>query len=87
MITTTRGILTFVSFIFAVFLPWPLTAVIVLVASLFEPFLPLAVGLFIDVLYYTPYTGVLPLFTLFGVVATVIAFFVRSRLKIGIINK
>jgi len=82
-----RGALTLGLFIFSVFLPWPLTAVFVLAFSPFEPLLPLAVGLFIDTLYYAPHAGALPLFTLYGAVATAIAFFVRSRLKVGIIKK
>ena len=76
-----RGVLTILSFLSAVLFPWPMTALLALVTSLFEPLVPLAVGLFADTLYYAPQAGALPVFTLYGAFATVIAFVVRSRLK------
>jgi hypothetical protein len=83
----TRGILTLMSFVSAVFFPWPLTVVLALASSIFEPLLPLATGLFVDTLYYTPHSGAIPLFTFCGTLATAIAFFVRSRLKTSIIER
>lgn len=82
-----RGMLTILTFISAVLFPWPLTVILALVTSFFEPFVPLAVGLFADTLYYAPQAGALPLFTLYGALATGLAFFVRSRLKASIIGR
>lgn len=82
-----RGIFTIFSFISVVFSPWPITAILALVASFFEPLVPLAVGLFADTLYYTPQASSIPIFTICGAFTTAIAFFVRSRLKTSIIGE
>ncbi|MCX6786696.1 MAG: hypothetical protein NTU85_02695 [Candidatus Kaiserbacteria bacterium] len=76
-----RGILTILVFISVIFFPWPLTAVFVLVASFFIPFLPFAIGIFADTLYYTSKTEWLPLLTLYGMLTTCLALFVCSRLR------
>jgi hypothetical protein len=75
-----RGVLALSTFVSAILFPWPLTALLALVASVSEPLIPLAAGLFVDTLYYAPHAGMWPLFTLCGVAATAIAFFVHSRL-------
>lgn len=77
---------TLLTFVSAIVFPWPLTAFLTLGMALYEPLLPLATGLFADTLYYTPQGGALPLYTIFGAVATIVAFFVRSRLKAGSIG-
>ncbi|MEK7114201.1 MAG: hypothetical protein AAB850_01490 [Patescibacteria group bacterium] len=79
-----RGLLTMATFISVVLFPWPLTAFLAIVSAFFEPFVPLAVGLFADTLYYLPREGAWPLSTLFGAGITVIALFVRSRLRADI---
>lgn len=81
-----RGILTPLTFISIVLFPWPLTVLLTLAVSLFEPLVPLAAGLFADTLYYAPQSEILPIFTLYGVLVTVVALFVRSRLKTSIIR-
>ena len=81
-----NGLLTLVPFVSAVFFPWPLTALLALVAALFEPLVPLAVGLFVDALYYTPGMEAWPLFTLSGLAMSVIVVFVRSQLRTGTIG-
>ncbi len=82
-----RGLFTLIAFISTVLFPWPLTVLLTLGVSLYEPLVPLAIGIFADTLYYTPQVGVLPLFTIYGLIAAVIAFFVRSRLKTSIIGR
>lgn len=82
-----RGALTILSFVSTVLFSWPLSVIIALAAAFFEPMVPLAVGLFADTLYYTPQASAIPAFTLYGAIVTAIAFFVRSRLSTGIINK
>lgn len=82
-----RGALTFAALVSAVFFPWPLTAVLMLVSSSVEPLVPLAIGIFADTLYYTPRAGTLPVFAIFGALVTGIALLVRSRLRAGIIGE
>lgn len=77
------GILTLLSFLSALFLPWVCTVLIACAGALVEPLLPLAAGLFTDVLYYAPGTYSLPLATLGGAAVTGIAFFVRTRVRPG----
>lgn len=80
--------LTLFTLISVIFFPWPLAAFFALASALFVPLLPLAAGIFADTLYYVPWSGgTVPLFTLFGVTVTMIAIFVRSRLKAGIIMR
>jgi hypothetical protein len=80
-----RGVFTILAFISTVLFPWPFAALLSLGIALYEPLVPLAVGIFADTLYYTPQLGA-PLFVLGGLFATVSAYFVRSRLKPGIIR-
>ena len=83
----TRGILTILTFISVIFFPWPLTVLLALITAPFEPLVPLAAGIFSDALYFTPATGGLPLLSLLGAIASVTAFFVRTRLNPGIIGE
>jgi hypothetical protein len=78
-----RGILTLATFVSVVLFPWPLTALLALASAFLEPLVPFAVGIFADTLYYSPQVALLPLFTLYGAVTTVVALFVRSRLSTG----
>lgn len=81
-----KGIFTLVAFISAILFPWPLTILLTLGVAVFEPLVPLAVGIFADTLYYIPHAGALPLFSIYGAILTVVAFFVRSQLKTSIIG-
>ena len=83
----TRSLLTFLTFISVILFPWPLTALLALACSISVPLLPLAAGIFADTLYYTPQAHLLPLFSLFGALATAVAFFVRSRLETSSIRR
>lgn len=82
-----RGLLTLSALISTVLFPWPLTALLGIVAAIFEPLVPLAVGIFADTLYWSPQLGTIPLLTLCGALATILAFFVRSRLETRIIGE
>lgn len=77
-----NGLITIVTFLSAIYFPWPFTALLALLGASVEPLLPLAAGLFADTLYYTPALG-FPYFTCFGALVTLLAFFVRSRLRTG----
>ena len=81
-----RVILTLFIFISVIFFPWPLTAVVTIISSLYLPFLPFAIGIFADTLYYTPQTSFIPFLTIFGAIMTCAAILVRSRLKTSIIR-
>ncbi|HVB19704.1 MAG TPA: hypothetical protein VNF51_00230 [Candidatus Paceibacterota bacterium] len=82
-----RVLFVVLSFVSVIFFPWPLAALLALACAFIDPMVPLAVGLFADTLYYTPQVGMLPFFTLYGAAATLVAFFVRSRLRAGSIRK
>ncbi len=82
-----RGALTFSAIASVIFFPWPLTAILMLIASPVEPLVPLATGIFADTLYYTPRAGTLPVFTFFGALVTVVALLVHSRLRASIIGE
>ncbi len=84
MMSKTLALLSCIS---VVLFPWPLTACLMLGMSLFEPFIPLVAGALFDVFYYVPYGAALPLATLYGALASIVAFFVRSRLVAGIIRE
>lgn len=81
-----RGMLTLLTFISIVLFPWPMAVLLALITSFVEPLVPLAAGIFADTLYAPPSLETLPFFTLCGAVATIIAFFVRSRLRTSIIK-
>lgn len=82
-----NGILTIATFVSVLFFPWPLSALLALIASCFEPLVPLAAGLFADTLYYAPSAGALPTFTLYGLVVSIVAALVRSRLRASSIRE
>lgn len=82
-----QRIATVLVFLSALFFPWPLTAILALGVSLYEPLVPLAAGIFADALYYAPFSGTLPVFSFAGMIASGIAFLVRSRLKASIIGE
>ncbi len=79
----TQAIITVATFISVVFFPWPVAVTLALGGALLVPLLPLAAGIFVDTLYYVPHAGALPIFSLFGALVTILAFFVRSRLATG----
>ncbi len=83
----TRMMLACSAIISTIFFPWPFTALLALASSPVEPLLPLAVGIFMDTLYYTPSMRMPPFFVIIGAIATIIAFFVRNRIRTGIIKR
>ena len=74
------------SFVAVVFFPWPLTVLLALLLAAFEPLVPLALGIFADTLYYLPHGSFFPHFTFWGLLVTIVAFFVRSRLKASLVR-
>ncbi len=82
-----NGVLTIITFLSAILFPWPLTALLAVISSFFEPLVPFAVGLFADTLYAAPGVGALPMFTLYGLALSIIAVLVRGQLWTGIISE
>lgn len=66
-------------------LPWFLTAMLVLGSALFVPLLPLGIGMLADATYAAPHT--VPLYTLLGLLTSGGVFFVRSQLRTSIIGE
>ena len=64
-----------------VFFPWPLSAMLALGIAVVEPLTPLIVGVLADTLYYVPQAGSVPLYTILGVLVTLVAYLVRNQLK------
>lgn len=60
--------------------PWQLTTVLAISVAVYEPLVPLASGLLIDVVYYA---GGTPWATILGVLGTVLAYVVRGRLSLS----
>jgi len=75
------------SFLSAIFFPWHITVALALGLAYWEPLVPLAVGIFIDSLHYTPHAYAYPFFTVWGAVISIGILFVRSRLRTGIIGR
>lgn len=75
-------VLTILAFISVVFFPWPLTMALMLASAVYEPFVPLAVGIFADTLYYAPSAQPWPWFTLAGLLVTALALYLRNRLPV-----
>lgn len=78
-----RALLIGTTFVSVVAFPWVLTVLLVCMSAMIEPLIPLAVGIFADVLYYAPQVSLVPRYALSGVLLTSFAFFVRSRLRDG----
>lgn len=76
-----RGTLTILTFVSILFFPWPLSVILVFATGAYEPFVPLAAGLFIDTLFYVPAAHNWPLFTIGGILVTFAIFWLRSRLS------
>ncbi|MCR4334079.1 MAG: hypothetical protein NUV60_03675 [Patescibacteria group bacterium] len=82
-----NGILTIGTFVSVILFPWPLSALLAVGASFFEPLVPLAVGLFADALYFVPHVGAWPVYSAWGLILTATALFVRGRLSTSIIER
>ena len=78
---------TLITFLSALFFPWPLTAFFAIGIAIFEPWVPFAVGVFIDLLYASPYEISLPIFTFWGAGVTIFSFLIRSQLKTSLVGK
>ena len=77
----TRAAATIITLLSAIFLPWQITIACAIGAAFIEPLVPVAVGILLDLLYYLPQTGLLPRFSLVGVVVSLIASLVHSRVR------
>ena len=67
-------------------LPWPLTIVLLILVSAYEPLAAAGLGLFADVLYFAHGVYGFPYMTVLGVCIALIAFFVRKFVEARIIG-
>lgn len=81
-----HSVIVVVTFLSVFWFPWTITALFAFFSALWIPLLPLATGILFDALYWTPHVSWFPYSSLFGASITGISYFVRSRLKAGIIN-
>ncbi len=81
-----KGALTVAALLSVIALPWQFAAFFVLAAGTVVPLLPLACGLFLEALYWTPGAYPVPIFALLGAVATFGLYLVRGRVKASIIE-
>lgn len=66
--------------------PWPLTAALAVLAAVYFPIAPLAVGLLTDALYYAHGAAALPWWSVLGLIATLVAYSVRSFFEASIMR-
>lgn len=83
MIIRTLSILG--AFLAPLWFPYYFTLFVSCLVGFFMPWLPLLLGIFTDVLYYTPGVG-WPLATCFGVLGSIGMYFVRRIVKTRIMN-
>ena len=81
-----RYVLALAAFASLFFFPYPATVILALLASLYFPPIALFVGIFTDLLYYTPGASSWPIASLIGLLSSVIAFFVRRFMKARIMG-
>lgn len=82
-----RGALTLFSLVAVFIFPAPLAIAVALLSAVFSPLTPLAVGILADALYYTESAYVVPLYSLWGAVVALLAFFVRRFVATSIIER
>jgi hypothetical protein len=68
------------------FVPAPLSTVLIAASAFVLPFSALALGVFADVLYFSPYPGALPLWSIGGFVAMLLALLVHRFVKTRIME-
>ncbi len=81
-----RALYTVFAFLSPLFAPWPMAAGLALIGAAKEPWLPLAVGVLLDTLYYARGADSLPLYTLIGLIATIVAYLLRSYLTTRVLR-
>lgn len=68
------------------FVPAPLSVVLIAASAFVLPFSALALGVCADVLYFSPHPGALPLWSMGGLVATLLALLVHRFVKTRIME-
>lgn len=66
------------------FFPWPFAVASALIAGFFFPPIALVTGVLLDALYFNGHG--FPQFTIFGIIATLILFFVQQFVKTRIMS-
>lgn len=83
MIRIVLPILTFFSLFF---FPYPLSAFLILASAALLPFSGLALGVFADVLYYSPGAEFLPVWSIGGAIATILSLLMQRFVKTRIMD-
>lgn len=83
-----RAVLALGAFLSVFLFPYPLTALLSFVASLYLPGVALLVGILVDLLYYVPEAAPygLPAASLFGLFLSLVALVVRRFVRARIIG-
>ncbi len=68
------------------FVPALLSVLLIATSALVLPFSALALGVFADVLYFSPHPGALPLWSIGGLCATILALLVHRFVKTRIME-
>ncbi len=76
-----RSISVTAALISMVVFPWQFTALLVVFVAFVEPFLPMIVGVGMDIIYYAPHASSWPQWSLYGFGMALAVLFVRSRLQ------
>lgn len=80
----TKWLLSFVALLAPFLFPMSFTFGLALLGSIWTPWIPLAVGLVADALYFSPDAFSFPLYSLLGAGVTVIAFGVHRFIETSI---
>ena len=81
-----RGLLIAFAFFSPLFFPVGFVGVLTFLAAIFSPLTPLAVGLMLDFLYYSPGAYLVPFFTFIGLLGAIVATLVRRFVETSIIR-
>lgn len=81
-----RAALVVLALLSPLLFPWPLVALLTLIAASVSSLIPLAVGIFVDALYYSRGAASFPWATVSGLAVTLAAFGVRRFLETSIMR-
>ena len=81
-----RNALVVFALVSVFFFPTLFTVLLVLAAAIVSPFVPLAAGLLAEALYGAPHAYAFPLYALWGLIASVVAFLVHRFVETSIIR-
>ena len=81
-----RILLPLVAFLSLFFFPYPLSALLILASAILLPVSGIAIGIAADILYFSPGAAFMPLWSLGGILATILALLVQRFVKTRIMD-